>query len=46
MGRETVLFKSEERKSTAEAAAVLRAIADKIETGQITLTAQGEDASY
>ncbi|WP_285907452.1 amphi-Trp domain-containing protein, partial [Pseudodesulfovibrio pelocollis] len=45
MGRETVLFKSEERKTTAEAAAVLRAIADKIETGQITLTAQGGEVS-
>jgi len=45
MGRETVLFKSEERKSTAEAAAVLRTIADKIETGRITLTAQGGEVS-
>ncbi|WP_018125808.1 amphi-Trp domain-containing protein [Desulfovibrio oxyclinae] len=40
MGRETILFKSEERKSSAEAAAVLRTVADKIETGSITLTAQ------
>lgn len=40
MGRETILFKSEERKSAAEAAATLRIIADKIESGNITLTSQ------
>ncbi|MUM77869.1 amphi-Trp domain-containing protein [Pseudodesulfovibrio sp. F-1] len=45
MGRETVLFKSEERKSAAEAAAVLRTIADRIESGQITLTGQGGEVS-
>lgn len=39
MGRETILFKSEESKSSAEAAAVLRTIADKVEAGSITLTA-------
>lgn len=38
MGREIVLFKSEEKKSAADAAATLRVIADKIETGLITLT--------
>lgn len=38
MGRETILFKSEERKTVAEAAAVLRTIADKIESGSVTLT--------
>lgn len=43
MGRETVLFKSEEKKTRAEAAAVLRAIADKVETGQITLGADGTE---
>lgn len=42
MGREIVLFKSEEKKSSAEAAAIMRAIADKIEAGSITLT--GQDA--
>jgi hypothetical protein len=31
MGRETVLFKSEERKSLAEVAAVLRQVADRVE---------------
>lgn len=40
MGRETILFKSEERKSAAEAAATLRIIADKIESGNITLSSQ------
>lgn len=38
MGRETILFKSEEKKSTKEAADILRLIADKLEKGQITLT--------
>lgn len=38
MGRETILFKSEEKKSTTEAAATLRLIADKVESGKISLT--------
>lgn len=37
MGREIILFKSEEHTSAANAAATLRTIADKIEAGQITL---------
>ena len=37
MGIETILFKSEERKTTGEVAAVLREIADKLEQGQMTL---------
>ena len=37
MGREVVLFKSEEKKSSAEIAALLRQIADKVEEGTITL---------
>ena len=37
MGRETVLFKSEEKKTRNEAAELLRLIADKVEQGQITL---------
>lgn len=37
MGRETVLFKSEERKSLGEVAAVLRQVADKVEQGSISL---------
>ncbi len=37
MGIEKVLFKSEERKSAHEAAEVLRAIADKVEQGELRL---------
>jgi amphi-Trp domain-containing protein len=37
MGREKVLFKSEERKSLGEVAAVLRQVADKVEQGSISL---------
>ena len=37
MGREKVLFKSEERKSTVEIITILRSIADKIEQGTMTL---------
>jgi len=37
MGRETILFKSEERKSRTEVCALLRLIADKIEAGRLTL---------
>ena len=37
MGRETILFKSEERKTSGEVAAVLREIADKLEQRQMTL---------
>lgn len=37
MGRETVLFKSEEKKSAADIASTLRQIADKIDAGTMTL---------
>jgi len=37
MGVETVLFKSEEKKSSQEIASILRKIADKIDSGSITL---------
>lgn len=37
MGRETILFNSEEKKSAAEAAAMLRIIADKVESGTMSL---------
>ena len=37
MGREKVLFKSEERKSSVETVALLRNIADKIKQGSMTL---------
>jgi len=43
MGRETVLFKSEEKKSRNEAAAILRQIADKVETGSLSLQ-QGNES--
>ena len=41
MGKETVLFKSEEKMSNSEAAALLRSLADKIETGKVVLS-QGD----
>lgn len=43
MGRETILFKSEEKKSAAEIAQTLRLVADKIEDGSITLS-QGDES--
>ena len=42
MGIETVLFKSEEKKTSIDIANVLRHIADKIDTGTMTLK-QGSD---
>ncbi|MCI5131060.1 MAG: amphi-Trp domain-containing protein [Candidatus Electrothrix sp. EH2] len=37
MGRETVLFKTEEKMSRKEAAELLRALAEKIENGKVIL---------
>jgi amphi-Trp domain-containing protein len=37
MGKEVVLFKNEEKMSSAEAASLLRRIADKVESGEIVL---------
>jgi amphi-Trp domain-containing protein len=37
MGRETVLFKSEEKKTRSEIAEVLRLMADKVEQGRMSL---------
>lgn len=37
MGREIILFKSEERKSASEVAAIIRQLADRVEKGTITL---------
>ena len=37
MGKETVLFRYEEKMSSAEAAHLVRKVADKIETGEIVL---------
>jgi amphi-Trp domain-containing protein len=42
MGRETILFKSEEKKTSSDIANVLRHIADKIESGTMILK-QGPD---
>ena len=41
MGRETVLFKSEERKSRDDVVQVLRLLADKIESGKLNLSNAG-----
>jgi len=40
---EHVLFKSEEKKKSIDAAAVMRIIADKLETGEITLSQGGDE---
>ncbi len=41
MGREKILFKSEEKKSRVEIVSLLRSVADRIEQGHMTLR-QGE----
>ena len=43
MGKETILFKNEEKMSRKEAAALLRIIADKIDKGKITLSQGSKD---
>jgi amphi-Trp domain-containing protein len=43
MGRETVLFKSEEKKASGEIANTLRQIADKIEDGTMVLKQGSEE---
>ncbi|MGD2016210.1 MAG: amphi-Trp domain-containing protein [Desulfobacterales bacterium] len=43
MGRETVLFKSEEKKSSSDIANTLRQIADKIDDGTIILKQGSEE---
>ena len=40
MGRETVLFKSEEKKTKQEIAGTLRLLADKVEHGNISLSSE------
>ena len=45
MGKETRLFRSEERKSRAEVAAFLHQIAEKIESGQVILR-KGEEELF
>lgn len=44
MGRETILFKTEEKMTRRLAADLLRQVADKIDTGNVTLR-QGEQKS-
>ncbi len=43
MGKETRLFKSEERMARAAAAAFLRELADKVEGGEVVLRQGGEE---
>lgn len=43
MGKETTLFKSEERKSRTEICEFLRNLADRIEAGGVTLRKGGEE---
>ena len=43
MGRETVLFKTEEKMSRNEVAELLRALAEKIENGKVILQQGSEE---
>jgi len=43
MGKETRLFKSEEKKSRADAAEFLRRLADKVADGRVVLSQGSED---
>ncbi len=43
MGREVILFETEERKNAAEVATFLRTLADKIEAGSVTLKAGAKE---
>lgn len=43
MGKEVVLFKSEEKRSTADVAAFLRQLADKVEQGEVILRQGSEE---
>ncbi|MCG8640969.1 MAG: amphi-Trp domain-containing protein [Desulfobacterales bacterium] len=43
MGRETILFKSEEKKSAKEISDTLRLIADKVDAGTLTLSRGSEE---
>jgi amphi-Trp domain-containing protein len=45
MGKETRLFKSEERKNRADVSAFLHQLADKINEGQVILRQGGEELS-
>jgi amphi-Trp domain-containing protein len=41
MGRETILFRSEEKMESGQAAELLRTLADKVESGSVVLS-QGQ----
>lgn len=43
MGKETVLFKSEKKMSSSEAAGILRTLADRLEKGKIKLSQAGKE---
>ena len=43
MARKNVLVKSDLRKNLADSAAFLRELADKVESGRVTLTQGGKD---
>ncbi|HKK98998.1 MAG TPA: amphi-Trp domain-containing protein [Desulfotignum sp.] len=45
MGRETILFKTEEKKSAKEISDTLRLIADKIDAGTMTLEQGGNEVT-
>lgn len=45
MGRETVLFKTEEKKTAKEISETLRLIADKIDAGAMTLSHGAEEVT-
>ena len=45
MGKEQILFKSEEKMSSKEAANILRTIANKIEKGTVTLAQGNKETS-
>ena len=43
MAKKNVLVKSDQRKNLADAAVFLRELADKVESGQVTLVQGGQD---
>jgi amphi-Trp domain-containing protein len=45
MGRETILFKTEEKKTAKEISGTLRLIADKIDVGTMTLSQGAEEVT-
>lgn len=45
MGKEQILFKSEEKMSAKQAAKLLRTIADKVEKGKVVLAQGGKETT-